>query len=129
MVPRPIGHRMVHPEAAVERLEWYRSGDADDGDVLAVGAADTVDGAQRADAVGHEQRAQSVPARIPLRPIRRVQFTACAAPWQDASVLELLQQLEVVVAGNAEQVTNAGLLETAKQEISDRHLLVRARGH
>ncbi len=39
-----------------------------------------------------------------------------------AVLLELLQQLEVVVAGNAEQVPDAGLLETAKQKIADRHL-------
>jgi hypothetical protein len=34
---------------------------------------------------------------------------------------ELLQQLEVIIAGNAEQVANASLLETAKQEITDLH--------
>lgn len=32
-----------------------------------------------------------------------------------------LQQLEVVIAGNAEQVPNTGLLKTAKQEVAERH--------
>jgi hypothetical protein len=35
--------------------------------------------------------------------------------------VELLQQFEVVVAGNAEQVPDAGLVETAKQEVADFH--------
>jgi indolepyruvate decarboxylase len=34
--------------------ERYRSGDADDRDLLAVGAADAVDRAERADAVRHQ---------------------------------------------------------------------------
>src|SRR5262249_2766963 len=36
---------------------------------------------------------------------------------------------EVVVAGNAEQVPNAGLLKTAKQEVADPHSLAGAAGH
>src|SRR5215813_11415491 len=60
MVISPVGHRVVHPQATVDRPEWYRSGDANDRDVLAVGAADTVDRGERADAVRHEQRAKAV---------------------------------------------------------------------
>src|SRR5215813_6732625 len=54
MVVAAISHRVVHPQAALDGPERYRSGDADDRDVLAVGAADTVDSAQGADAVRHK---------------------------------------------------------------------------
>jgi hypothetical protein len=37
----------------------------------------------------------------------------CPDPFQRARFLELLQQLEIVISGNAEQVPDAGLLETA----------------
>jgi hypothetical protein len=33
----------------------------------------------------------------------------------------LLQQREIIVAGNTEQVPDAGLLETVKQEVADLH--------
>ena len=52
----PVGHSVVHPQATVDGPERYRSGDADDRDVLAIGAADTVDRAQGADTVRHQQR-------------------------------------------------------------------------
>src|SRR5262249_142546 len=107
----------------------YRSRDADDRDVLAVGAAHTVDRAERADAVGHQKRAQAVEPCIAVRRIGRVQLAARADPLQRATVLELLQQFEVVVAGNAEQVADAGLLESAKQEIADLHSSTGAAGH
>jgi hypothetical protein len=50
----PIGHCVMHPQATVDRPERYRSSNADDRDVLAIGAADTVDRAQRAHAVRHQ---------------------------------------------------------------------------
>ena len=40
-----------------------------------------------------------------------------------------VQQYEVIVAGNAEQVTNASLLETEKQEIADLHSSAGAARH
>src|SRR5262249_43013650 len=121
MVPVSVGHRVVHSQATIDGPERYRSGDADDRDVLAIGAADTVDRGERADAVRHEQRTEAVQPRITVRRIRRVQLTACANPFQRAGVLELLQQFKIVVAGNAEQVPDARLLETAKQEVADLH--------
>src|SRR5262249_36991446 len=39
----PVGHRVVHPQATVDGPEWYRSGDANDWDVFAIGSADTID--------------------------------------------------------------------------------------
>jgi hypothetical protein len=48
-----------------------------------------------------------------VRRIGRIQLAALADPLQRASVLELLQQFEIVVAGNAKQVPDAGLLEAA----------------
>ena len=39
----PVGHCVVHPETTVDRPERYRTSDADDRDMLAIGAADTVD--------------------------------------------------------------------------------------
>src|SRR5262249_36023546 len=90
VVKAPVGHRVVHPQAAVNGPERYRSGDADDRDVLAIGAGDTVDRAQSADAVRREQCAQAVQPRIAVRRIGCVQLTACADPFQRARVLELL---------------------------------------
>src|SRR5262249_8982801 len=52
-----------------------------------------------------------------------------ANPFQCACVLEPLQQLKIVVAGNAEQVPDAGLLETAKQEVADLHSSAGAARH
>jgi hypothetical protein len=57
VVEAPVRHRMMHSQAAVDGPERYRSGDADDRDMLAVGAADPVDCAERADAVRHQKRA------------------------------------------------------------------------
>jgi hypothetical protein len=91
--------------------------------MLAVGAANTVNRAEGAYAVRHRERAQAVQPRIAVRRIRRVEFTARADQFQRASVLKLLQQLEIVVAGNAEHVSDACLLETTKQEIADLHSL------
>jgi hypothetical protein len=51
VVRGPIGHRMMHPEATVDRPERYRSSDADDRDVVAIGAADIIDRAQGTNAV------------------------------------------------------------------------------
>jgi hypothetical protein len=87
VVIAPIGYCEVHPQATVDGSQRYRSGDADDRHVLAVGAADTVDRAQGADAICHQQRAQAVQPRIAVRRIGRVQLTACADPFQGASVL------------------------------------------
>jgi len=47
----------------------------------------------------------------------------------DLSGIELLQQLEVEVAGDAKQVTDAGFLETAEQEVADLPPSARASGH
>src|SRR5262245_5315517 len=113
MVPAAVSHRVVHPETTVDRPEWYRSRDGDDGDVLAAGAGDPVDRAPLADTVGHEQRTQAIQACITIRRVGRVQLTACADPFKRARILELLQQFEVVVAGNAEQVSDAGLFQSA----------------
>ena len=113
MVPGTISHRVVHPKATVDGPERYRSADANDRDVLAVGAGDTIDRAQGADAVRHQQRADAIQPRIAVRRVGGVQFVACADPFQRAGVLELLQQREVVVAGNAKQVPDPGLLKTA----------------
>src|SRR5262249_25275593 len=109
--------------------ERYRSADADNRDVLAVGAGDTVDRTQGANAVRHKQRAQAVQPGIAVRRIGRVELTACADPLQRPGVLELLQKREVVVAGNAEQVPDAGLLEAAKQEVADLHSSSGTAGH
>jgi hypothetical protein len=49
-----VGHRVVHPQAAFDGPERYRSRDTDYRDVLAVGAADTVDRTERADAVRYQ---------------------------------------------------------------------------
>jgi hypothetical protein len=43
VVVGPVGHCVMHPEATVDGPERYRSADANDRDVLAVGAGDTVD--------------------------------------------------------------------------------------
>jgi hypothetical protein len=51
----------------------------------------------------------------------RPRYPAVADPFQRASVFELLQQLEIVVAGNAEQMPDTSLLETAKQKVADLH--------
>jgi hypothetical protein len=52
-----------------------------------------------------------------------------AADFERARVLELLQQFEVVVAGNAEQMPDAGFVETAKQKVADLHSWCGAAGH
>src|SRR5262245_2766077 len=119
MVPAPVGHRMVHAKATVDGPEWYRSGDADDGDMLAIRASDTVDGAQWADPVRHGERAEASQPRVAVRRIRGIQLVACAHPFQRAGVVELLQQLEVVIAGNTEQMPNPSFLQAAKQEVSN----------
>jgi hypothetical protein len=80
MVIAPVGHRMVHPEAAFYRPERYRSGDADDRDMLAVRAAHAIDRAERADAVRHQYRAQAVQPRIAVRRIGGIQLAARADP-------------------------------------------------
>jgi hypothetical protein len=120
MVLSPVGQRIVHLEATLNGPKRYRACDADDWNVLAVGAADTVDSAQSAHAVGYEQRAQAVQARIAVRRIGRVQLTAGTDSFQRASVPEQLQQRKVVIAGNTEQVPNTGFLQAAKQKVSDR---------
>src|ERR1700733_14264349 len=97
--------------------------------MLAIRAANTVYGAERADAVRHQKRAQTIQPRIAICGIGRVQLTAIADPFQHTRVLELLQQLEIVVARDAEQVTHAGFLETAKQEVADIHSLAYGAGH
>ena len=76
----PVGHCVVHPQATVDGPERYRSGDADDRDVLAVGAANTVDRAERADAVRHQYCAQAVQPRIAVCRIGSIQLTARADP-------------------------------------------------
>jgi hypothetical protein len=80
VVVGPVGHCVMHPEATVDGPERYRSSDADDRDVLATGAADTVDRAQGADAVRHQHRTQAVQACIAVRRIGRVQLVACQIP-------------------------------------------------
>jgi len=52
-----------------------------------------------------------------------------ASAPMSALVLELLQQLKVIVAGNAEQVANARLLKMAKQEVVYFHSSAGAAGH
>jgi hypothetical protein len=54
VVKAPVGHCVVHPQTALDGPERYGSGDADDRHVLAVGAANTVDRAQGADAICHQ---------------------------------------------------------------------------
>jgi hypothetical protein len=129
VVKTPVGHCVVHPEATVDGPERYRSRDANDRDMLAVRAADAVDGAERTDAVGNQERAQTVQPRITIRRVGRVQLAAVADSFQRTRVLELLQELEIVVAWNAEQVPDAGFLETAKQKVADIHSLAYGVGH
>jgi len=54
MVIAPVGHGVVHPQATVDGSERYRPGDADDRHMLAIGSADAVDRAERADAICHQ---------------------------------------------------------------------------
>jgi len=59
-----------------------------------------------------------VQPRVPVRRVGRVQLIAGADPFQGAGVFELLQQLEVEIAGDTEQVADACLFQAAKQELT-----------
>ena len=119
----PFGERVMQENLPVDGLARDRSADADDRHVLAVGARDPVHRAERADAVGDDERPESVHPRVTVGCVRSVELVAVADPGGSAAVFELLQELEVVVPGHAEDVLDPGFFESPQQILADRFLL------
>jgi hypothetical protein len=129
-VPGPVGHRVMHPQAALHRPVRDRPADTDHRDVLCVGAGHPVDRAQRAHRVGHDQRGHAVQPRVAVRRVGRVQLVTRAYPLQRPGVLHLLKQLKVVVTRHPERMPDPGLPDTPEQEVPHGHRqALRVRSH
>ena len=112
--------RMVQSQVALDRLSRDRTADTDDGDVLAESARDAVHGAQRSDSVRDHEGRDAVHPRVAVGRVRCVQLVAVANPGWATSVRQLLQELQVEVAGHPEDMTNSDFLESPQQELADR---------
>ena len=94
--------------------------DGDDGQVLGVGAGHGVQGAEPADAVGHDEGRDPVGPRVPLGGVAGVQLVAAADHLEAGVLQELVEQDEVEVAGDGEVVADPGLLQPGRQVVADR---------
>jgi hypothetical protein len=110
----------VHQISTLYGSQWNGTGNADHGNMFAVGACDAVDRAERADTVRHNQGTKAVDSRIRIGRVGRVEFVAISNPGRFTAVLELLHELEIVIARHAEDVPNTSFLQAAKQKVPDR---------
>ena len=109
-----VEQRIVHSLA-----QAGRAGDHDDGRLLGIGAGDRVAHAQAADAVGDAERAHAVDAGVGVGGETGAVF-ARAADGLDRALFEHRVEGQDVVAGNAEDVADAVVLQAADEVFADR---------
>ena len=68
----------------------------------------------------HCHYTDAVDSRIRIRPVGGVELAAVSNPARPTTVLQLLYEFEVVIAGNTKEVANTNFLQAAKQKVSDR---------
>lgn len=85
-----------------------RTDDVEHGDALGQTPGDPVQRGQLADAKGRDHdREAGLDPRVPVSRVGRVQLVGVADPVQDVVVLKVVEELEVVVARYAEDLTLA----------------------
>ena len=74
--------------------------------------------------------AQAVNSSITVGGIGAVELVASADPGRLAAIFQLLHELQVVIAGNTEDVPDACLMKAAEQKVSDGlfHIVSLSRG-
>ena len=111
MVEDPVGAVVVGVGSA---------DDADEGEVLAVGAGDGVEDAEAADGEGDDARANALGARVAVGGVAGVELVAAADEVEVWLRDEVVEECQVEVAGDGEHVPHADLHEAAGQVAAQR---------
>ena len=99
------------------------AGDADDGQVLAVGARDGVEHAEAPDGERDGARPDAPRAGVTIGGVPGVELVAAADEAQPGLGDEVVQQRQVEVAGHGEHVADAHLDEAARQVPPERAIV------
>ena len=83
-----IGESVVHQISTLYGSQWNGTGNADHGNMFAVGARDAVDRAERADTVRHNQSTKAVDSRIRIGRVGRVELVTISNPGRITQVFE-----------------------------------------
>ena len=113
---------MVHARAGLAAARRGRAGHNDDGHLFREGADDGVENAQAADAVGHHGPAEALETGVAVGRVTGVQLVAGADPANGAGE-DFVEEIEDVVAGHAEEVVHARLLQALQNIARNRAIL------
>ena len=117
-----VAHLVMQERIIGPLAHTRRAGDQHHRRFLGVRTRDAVGDAQSADAVGHAYRPHTVDARVRVGGKAGV-VLATAADEIDRAVFEHRIECQHVIAGNAEYVADAIVLQTVNQELADRKLI------
>ena len=110
---------MMHPRAALRDGGARRTRDRDNGCLFGVGAGNPIEGAQLTGAENRRERCHAVEASVAVSGVGRVQFVAGANPLETLGALDMIQEAEVVIPGDAKEVPDAEFLQTREQVVAD----------
>src|SRR5215471_15386727 len=104
----------MHKVSTLNGSQWKGATNQDHGYVFAVCTGDAVDRAKSSDTIGHTQGAEAVDSCIGIGRIGCVKLVAISNPGWCTPVLQLLHELEIVIARHTEDVPNTRFLKAAK---------------